>query len=422
MRLRTGLTELSDGWQGRDFDAFAEQMEAVFANCEQIAADIGDGTTGMSGLLNQKSDEIYALQGGDSHELPYPAPQYWTESEGDLFSDPKIHIRPPFTHGECEIASGCSWDGEDDSTSRAMELGGFDGEYANELNQYVTDQTERHFTRLKAEDPEADEAALRQEAERLAEQDGNERAAQDYEEADQDYQARATEQNDTVIARWEDAETAGYEFTPAVEPSRETAFSDSSGDLGTSGYSSPSGGEFNGSPTSSGTSGLTAPDSTGGFGGSGGLGGNGGGSSLDTGGSGLDPDNPWGSYAGEDPDDVGGLASGGSGTLAPVGAGAGSGFGTGGGAGTGAGAGVGGGAGLFGGPTGGAGAGVGRGVAGGTGRGGLGAGRGATSSMMGGGRGAGGPGPEDEEGRETWLTEDEDVWGLYFDPENDPYV
>ncbi|MCH7233045.1 hypothetical protein L0U85_19615, partial [Glycomyces sp. L485] len=76
--LRTRLSELANGWQGDDFDGFAEQMEAVFANCEQIAADIGDGTSGMSGLLEQKASEIFALQGSESGELPYPAPQYWT--------------------------------------------------------------------------------------------------------------------------------------------------------------------------------------------------------------------------------------------------------------------------------------------------------------------------------------------------------
>ncbi|MCH7233133.1 hypothetical protein L0U85_20065, partial [Glycomyces sp. L485] len=61
--LRTKLGELANGWQGDDFDGFAEQMETVFANCEQIAADIGDGTSGMSGLLEQKASEIFALQG-----------------------------------------------------------------------------------------------------------------------------------------------------------------------------------------------------------------------------------------------------------------------------------------------------------------------------------------------------------------------
>src|SRR5690606_34087962 len=131
--LRSKLSELANGWQGDDFDGFAEQMETVFANCEQIKADIGDGTSGMTGLLNQKGDEIFALQGGPSYELPYPAPQYWTEDEMSLFSDGKVHVRAPVTDGDCEIAEGCSLAGTATS-SEAMELGGFDGEYADELS------------------------------------------------------------------------------------------------------------------------------------------------------------------------------------------------------------------------------------------------------------------------------------------------
>src|SRR5690606_17734605 len=64
--LRSKLSELANGWQGDDFDGFAEQMETVFANCEQIKADIGDESSGMVSLLKQKSDEIFALQGGPS--------------------------------------------------------------------------------------------------------------------------------------------------------------------------------------------------------------------------------------------------------------------------------------------------------------------------------------------------------------------
>src|SRR5690606_16517127 len=64
--LRSKLSELANGWQGDDFDAFAEQMETVFANCEQIKADIGDDSSGMVGLLTQKYEEIFALQGGPS--------------------------------------------------------------------------------------------------------------------------------------------------------------------------------------------------------------------------------------------------------------------------------------------------------------------------------------------------------------------
>ncbi|SDE39307.1 hypothetical protein [Glycomyces harbinensis] len=418
--LRNRLTELSNGWQGSDFDAFAEQMEKVFANCEVLTADIGDDTSGIAGLLEQKASEIYALQGGDSHELPYPAPQYWVEDEGGIFSDPTVHNRVPFRSGECEIATGCAWDGEDDSTKKAMELGGFDGEYADELNQYVTDQTEFHFTRLKSESPDAPEEELRTQAAGLAEQDGNTRAKEDYDSSSQDYEARAHEQNDTVLARWQDAEVSAMEFVPAVEPSGDTSFRDSAGGLDGSTYSPVSGGDFNASPTSSGTTGLNPPASTASF------------SSGGTGTTGTGA-NPWESTTGGEDEPGGGLAGGGglgAATLPGTGAGVGAGGGAGGGS-------LGGGAGLFGPAIGGggavgAGAGGGRGAGSGVGKGaglfgktaGAGA-RGGAGAMMGaggGGRGAG-AGNEDEEGRATWLTEDEDVWGTArFNDDDDPLV
>ncbi|WP_156926176.1 hypothetical protein [Glycomyces arizonensis] len=433
--LDTKLGHLSDGWQGDDFDAFAEQMETVFSNCERIAADIGNDSSGMIGLLKQKADEIYALQGGDSHELPYPAPQYWTEDEGSLFSNPKVHVRAPFTDGDCKVAEGCMYG--DGDAEEAMELGGFDGEYANELNQYKTDQTEYHFERLKAENPEATEAELAQlhtQAEQLAEQDANDRAATDYEEADQDYEARAAEQNETVMARWTDAEVSTSEFTPTAEPSEDTTFRESGDDLTDNGYSPPGGGDFNGSPTSSGIDGLNPPESTSSFGGgSGGFGGGGGGSLGDYGtdgsGTGLDSDNPWSSYAGEDPDDIsGGLASGpGAGLGGSLGGGSGLPTGAGGGIGAGpGGAGLGAGGGLIGGAGGGrGGGGMGAGGRAGGLSGKAAAGAGGKSGrmgsgMMGGGRGGTGS-SEDNEGRETWLTEDDDVWGI-GNEDSDPYA
>ncbi|MEU5153355.1 hypothetical protein [Glycomyces sp. NPDC021274] len=453
--LRSKLTELSNGWQGNDFDAFAEQMEAVFANCEQIASDIGTETTGIIGLLNQKGDEIYSLQGGGSGELPYPAPQYWVEDEWNLFSDTKIHMRPPFHSGECEISSGCSWNG-DQGAEEAMEYGGFDSEYTSELNQYVTDQTEYHYTRLKAEQvgsvdtagmtasekteattltPEQ-ESSLRAEAARLAQQDANDRAKQDYDSGSQDYEARATEQNETVTARWNDAETSASEFHPTVEPSGDSTFRESAGDLTGSGYSPPGGGDWNGSVNSSGSAGLTPPANTSTFGPGGNL--TGGSNSGST--SGL---NPWESSTGDDDDTSGGLASGGlsAGTLTPSGLGTG-----GGGMSPGGGGGLGPGSGLFGpavggagsmtGMTGGSGAGRGAGSGGmgkgqglfgktagaGAGKAGMGAGgKAGAGGMMGGGRGAGALGDDEDADTGTWLTEDEDVWGLArFNDENDP--
>lgn len=413
--LRSKLSELANGWQGSDFDAFAEQMETVFANCEQIAAEIGEGSSGMSGLLNQKADEIYALQGGDSRELPYPAPQYWVKDEGGLFSDPEVHHRVPFKSGDCEVTDGCSWDGEDDSANRAMELGGFNGDYANELSQYVTDQTERHLARLKSENPDAPESELRTQAEQLAQQDGDTRAKRDYDSGSQDYQARAAEQNDTVLARWEDAEIAAQEFTPTVEPVQDTTFRESGQDLDGGGYSPPTGGDFNGSPTSSGSSGLNPPPTTTPFGS--------GGTSGST--------SSWNPTTGDDEDPSGGLAGGGLGGGLPGGGAGGGAPGLGGGGGAGGGMG-GAGMGLFGPAIGSPGAGAGAGAGAGGRAGGSGLGKGAGlfgktagaggAGMMGGAGGRPGAGTdENAEGKESWLTEDEDVWGLArFEDENDP--
>lgn len=449
LNLRSKLTELANGWQGSDFDAFAEQMEAVFANCEQVASDIGTTSTGMIGLLQQKSDEIYYLQGGGSGELPYPAPQYWVESKATLFTDSKVHMRAPFKSGDCEITDGCSWNG-DQGPEEAMEYGGFDGEYTDELNQYVVDQTEVHYTRLRAEKigaidttgmnaeekaeatkltPEQ-EASLRAQAERLAEQDANERAERDYESGSNDYNSRAAEQNDTVTARWQDAEMAATEFVPTVQPSRETTFRDSAGDLTGSGYSPPGGGDFNASLSSSGSSGLNPPPTSNNFG----SGGN-----LHTGGSGGNTGglNPWEYSGGDDDNGSGGLASGGGlSTLPGTGLAPGGGLGPGGG-----GSGLGPGSGLFGPAVGGSGAGAGgmtgmAGGRGGAGGGALGKGQGlfgkaagaggragGAGGMMGAGRGAGGTGEGEDAATGTWLTEDEDVWGTaVFEDENNPYA
>jgi hypothetical protein len=444
--LRSKLSALSEGWQGGDFDAFAEQMEVVFANCEQIASDIGNGTTGMSGLLRQKGDEIYALQGAASGELPYPAPQYWVEDKGGLFSNPKVHVRAPFKPGDCEVAEGCMFG--DGDAEQAMELGGFDSEYTGELNQYKTDQTEYHYTRLKAEQLQASESAqpagssedvqltpeqessIRAEAERLATEDANNRAAQDYEAADQDYQARATEQNETVVARWNDAESSAADFSPTVETSRDTTFRDSAGDLDGAAYSPPGGGNWNGNVNSSGSAGLTPPATSNNF--SGGNLTSGSNTGTDIG------SNPWDSSTGNDDETSGGLASGGlgTGTLPGSGLGTGTGMGAGGGGGFGGG-GLGPGSGLFGPAAGGTGGMSGMTGAGGAGRsagaGGLGKGQGlfgktagaggkaGAGGMMGGGRGANGLGEDEDADTGTWLTEDEDVWGLArFNDENDP--
>jgi hypothetical protein len=435
--LRTALGELANGWEGDDFDAFAEQVEVVIGNCEKIADDIGDDSSGAVQVLTQKSEEINALQGISTASVPYPAPLYWIKDKGGLFSNPNIHVRVPFAKDGCEVTEGCMFgDGAD---AGALELGGFDNEVIGEAQQFVASQTEYYLAQGANEEP----PVTRAQAERWAAADADRELGNVAEVNSDNFEERAEIANQTVVSRWEDAETSAREFQPAANPTNPSTFGDHAGDLSDADYSPPSGGsgglspgEF---PTGSGPSGLTPPDSL-----------QPSNPTMPSNPSGFDPttpsfpddggldDNPWESSV-PDPDDVsGGLASGGG-----LGGGGGGGLGGGGMPGGGAGGGLGGGAGGglgggmpggMGGMMGGAGGGRGAGAGAGGGRGsggakgmgkgmGAGAGRGAMGGMMGGaggGRGMGGQG-EGEQETGTWLTEEDDVWGI-GNEEEDPYA
>ncbi|WP_051703780.1 hypothetical protein [Glycomyces sp. NRRL B-16210] len=440
--LKAGLTDLIEGWQGEDFDAFSDQLDIVLANCEKIAADIGDLGGGIVQLLDQKWREIYALQGGASGALPYPAPLYWIKDKGGLFSNPNIHVRVPFAPEGCEVAEGCMFgDGAD---NKALELGGFDQGIVDEAQQYVQAQTDYYM----AEGAQYEPPTTLEQAQRWAAADADRELQNTADVNSDNFEERAKIANEDVVNRWQNAETAAGGFTPQATPADPSTFGDSAGDLSDSAYSPPGGGGGGGGggglgpgelPKGSGPSGLepiSTPTPSGGGGGGLGGGGIGGGGytpgGLDTGD--LD-DNPWGG-GGYDPDNPsGGLASGGL-----PGGGPGGGFGGGpgglpgggaGGGGLGPGGGGLGAGGAMGGMMGGAGGGrgMGPGGAGGGRGGGMGKGMGAgggrgggMGGMMGGagGRGMGGQG-EGEQEANTWLTEDDDVWGI-GNEEEDPYA
>lgn len=434
--LKAALTALSDGWEGDDFDAFAEQVEVVIGNCEKIAEDIGDEGSGAIQILKQKSDEIDALQGISTDSVPYPAPLYWIKDKGGLFSNPNIHVRVPFARDGCEVAEGCMFgDGAD---NRALELGGFDSDVVGEAQAFVESQTQYYMAQGANENP----PVTQEQAARWAAADADRELGDVADVNSDNFEERAEIANNTVVDRWTSAEESAGQFAPTANPAAPSTFSDAAGDLPGSGYSPPGGGSGGLSPgempTGSGPSGLEPPEglqpsNPGGFDPPGGTPGG-----IDPGGydpGGLD-DNPWDSNV-PDPDDVsGGLASGGGlgGGGGGLGGGGLPGGGAGGGLGGGAGGGLGGGmgGGMAGGMMGGAGGGRGAGAGAGGGRGG---GRGAgggpkgmgkagmAGGMMGGaggGRGMGGQGEgEGESG--TWLTEDDDVWGI-GNEEEDPYA
>ena len=360
--LKTGLRALADHWKGDDFDAFAEQVEIVMSNCATVCDDIGDLSTGAVGLLEQKADEFYGLQGGDSGELPYPAPMYWIADPGQMYTAPIVHVRAPFSNGDCKITDGCGHSGG--LLGELLELGGFNPDYVDEVANYVEAQTQYYINKGKKLDPPTtpEQAAL------WAQADANNNMADDITAGVDDYDSRSRIANEDVVNRWENAEDSAGTFTPEARPSNPSNFREASDILVD--Y------EYEGLDPGSGA--LQAGDPPPAVDGAG--------------------DNPWGGGGGLEPPGgaSGGLASGGatlgSGGSFPVGPASST---VEGGGGSGA---------------------AGSGSAGGRGMGG-----GMMGGMGGGGRGGAGGDQQPEGEHRDWLEEDEEIWGIRA-IDDDPYA
>jgi uncharacterized protein YukE len=123
-RLKTQLTALSTGWAGTDFDAFADQTDQARALLEGILDDV----EAAAQELKHREEAIYTLQGGDSGEIPYPAPL--VGADGEWTNLVAIHVRPAWWHGDC-IQMTC------EEAEKALELGGADPALAAEVRSFI---------------------------------------------------------------------------------------------------------------------------------------------------------------------------------------------------------------------------------------------------------------------------------------------
>lgn len=277
--LKAGLRTLAEHWKGDDFDAFAEQVEIVAGNCVSVCDDIGDLSSGAVGLLEQKADEFYGLQGGSSGELPYPAPLYWISDAEVMFTDPIVHVRPPFRSGLCDVTDGCGHEGG--LLGSLLQLGGFKKDYVDEVASYVETQTQYYMDKFKNDKP----PPTKQQAEAWARADANNEISTDMEAGVDDYESRSRIANEDVVNRWENAEESAGTFTPEAKPSNPSTFregsdimSDSYGglDAGSGGFEpgseppTPGGGGGGGGlePPGGGSGGLASGGATLGSGGS----------------------------------------------------------------------------------------------------------------------------------------------------------
>ncbi|SDL09624.1 hypothetical protein SAMN05216298_2712 [Glycomyces sambucus] len=126
-RLRSKLAVLAEGWAGDDFDVFAEQADLARALVEGALDDL----EGAAAELERREAAVYTLQGGDSGEIPYPAPLVGVEGEwSDLAA---LHVRPAWWHGDC-ITMTCA------EAERALELAGADPGLASEVREFVEER------------------------------------------------------------------------------------------------------------------------------------------------------------------------------------------------------------------------------------------------------------------------------------------
>jgi uncharacterized protein YukE len=127
-RLKSRLAALSAGWAGADFEAFADQTDQLRALVQGVLDDIEDA----AGELKHREEAIYTLQGGDSGEIPYPAPL--VGAEGEWTNLVAVHVRPGWWHGDC-ILMTCG------EAERALALGGADPDLAKQVRTFIENRS-----------------------------------------------------------------------------------------------------------------------------------------------------------------------------------------------------------------------------------------------------------------------------------------
>ncbi|HLU26795.1 MAG TPA: hypothetical protein VKZ65_00050, partial [Glycomyces sp.] len=130
-QIRSNLPDLAEGWSGGDFEAF----EQVCDETRELVDGVLDEVDAAVARLQSAEESIYTLQGGDSGEIPYPAPRFWID--GEWHSWVSVHIRPAWWHGDC-IEYTCQ------DAEHVMSLAGADPETATEIIDYIDERVEHY--------------------------------------------------------------------------------------------------------------------------------------------------------------------------------------------------------------------------------------------------------------------------------------
>lgn len=126
-RIKSNLNDLAEGWSGTDFEAF----ESACTQTRELVDDLVDDIDATVSNLQSTEEALYSIQGGDSGEIPYPAPQFWID--GDWHSWVSVHVRPAWWHGDC-IEYTCQ------DAEHVLALGGAEPDLATEIIDYIDER------------------------------------------------------------------------------------------------------------------------------------------------------------------------------------------------------------------------------------------------------------------------------------------
>ncbi|MCD0442308.1 hypothetical protein LO763_01540 [Glycomyces sp. A-F 0318] len=202
-RIRSNLADLAEGWSGTDFETF----EAACGKTRELVDDLIDDIDATVAGLQSTEEALYSLQGGDSGEIPYPAPQFWID--GEWHSWVSVHIRPAWWHGDC-IQYTCR------DAEHVLALGGAEPELATEIIDYI-DERIVHYVDYYASPVNVEREGLDpkgltvEEAKELAVADAMEHYGTLVDQSWGAYDARHGEINDDIDQR--SADTDGEERT-----------------------------------------------------------------------------------------------------------------------------------------------------------------------------------------------------------------
>jgi uncharacterized protein YukE len=101
--LKNSTQTLSNSWVGDDFDGLAENMETTLANLGRTREKIIE----LYNELNEAAENLRTYQQLGTGGVPFPPAGFnLVGRESGCCDDYKLHIRPPWHSGPCEIKEG----------------------------------------------------------------------------------------------------------------------------------------------------------------------------------------------------------------------------------------------------------------------------------------------------------------------------